>query len=179
VSQAVLDADETLTHASPVVHQHGHEVHCEILQHQVAGRPVDRHDGADRHGLQDALEAVSRIRVAIISLSSSGPLAVEELRVLPSVSVSGGRKRHVEELTGLERPAPRLVEPKRHGTFPRYRGGFVPKTLQWSALLRWHSYLGHRHQLLYVRPSGLRVAKPRSPLGAVSGWAKEPFALSR
>src|ERR1035441_2997776 len=39
------------------------------------------------------LNAVSRIRVATIRVSSSGPLAIENVRVFPSASVSGGSHR--------------------------------------------------------------------------------------
>src|ERR1039458_6996961 len=39
------------------------------------------------------LNAVSRIRVATIRVSSLGPLAIEKLRTLPSESVSGGASK--------------------------------------------------------------------------------------
>src|SRR5665213_3603798 len=39
------------------------------------------------------LNAVSRIRVATIRVSSLGPLAIEKLRTLPSESVSGGSSK--------------------------------------------------------------------------------------
>src|ERR1017187_2441120 len=43
--------------------------------------------------LNTCLNAVSRIRVATIRVSSLGPLAIEKLRTLPSESVSGGSSK--------------------------------------------------------------------------------------
>src|SRR5215469_2238248 len=72
---------------------------------------------------KDRLKAVSRMRVANISRSSNGALAIENVRTFPSESVSGGftnvrsedHQCQVGGLPGSEFESRRLLEMEGHG----------------------------------------------------------------